>query len=174
MRILLRLKPLSEYVQNFEYHHAIQGFIYSLLANTSFEKLHDKKGYKFFSFSNIFAARLQGDLYNMIIASPLTDFIEQIAYQLRKMIDYHIPVEIGGRFELLDVVVIKSKNLTFPLQLVTGSPILIRIPQEKFKRQSDDSTPKGSIFWRSSHPIEVIHRRNRGELEKEILRLFMF
>ena len=83
------------------------------------------------------------------------------------MIDYQIPLEIGGRFELQNIVIIGNKNLTFPLQIITGSPILIRIPCEKFKAESDHSTLHRVIQWRSSYPIELFIDAIESNLNKK-------
>ncbi|MEM5870703.1 MAG: CRISPR-associated protein Cas6, partial [Candidatus Aenigmatarchaeota archaeon] len=54
MRILLRLEALKNCIYDMKYFHKLQGFIYRLLKETEYRVLHDKKGYKFFCFSNIF------------------------------------------------------------------------------------------------------------------------
>ncbi len=84
---MLHLKSFKSFTPSFEYHHKLQGFIYSLLKNTSFEKLHDQKGYKFYSFSDIFIGRnAENNLFNFMI-SPSSRFIEEISYQLQKLGD---------------------------------------------------------------------------------------
>jgi CRISPR-associated endoribonuclease Cas6 len=172
LRIILHLKPLNEYIPTFEYHHRVQGFIYSLLTNTSFEGLHDKKGYKFFSFSNIFAkVSTDSSSYNLIIASPSSDFINQISYQLQKVIEYQIPIEIGSLFELQEFIIVKNNNLTFPLEIITGSPILVRIPIEKFKEVSTNSALYKSIYWRSSHPLQLFIDALESNLKKKYTQL---
>ena len=155
MRIILYLKSLSDYKTNFQYHHKVQGFIYSLLRNTEFENLHDKKGYKFFCFSNIFSTNADSRNYKLIISSPADKFIHQVLYQLDKIVKNGIPIEIGSLFELIDFIKIGDMNETFPLHLITSSPILIRIPIEKFKDYSTDTASYNSVYWRSSHPIQL-------------------
>ena len=54
MRLLLKLRALKNQAYDLKYHHKLQGFIYSLLDGTPYVKLHDRRGYKFFCFSNIF------------------------------------------------------------------------------------------------------------------------
>jgi len=146
---------LNQFTLDFQYYYKIQGFIYSLLRNSSFEDLHNKKGYKFFCFSNIFArATTKDSSYYLIIASPSSRFLEQITYQLKKMTEYQIPIEIGKSIlELQDFGVIPNKNLIFPLRIITGSPIIIRIPLNKFEEQSENLARYASIYWRSSHPL---------------------
>lgn len=166
---MLSLNALGRFAPNFEYHHQVQAFIYSLLRNTTFEDLHDKKGYKFFCFSNIFRGKDATDelLYNLIVSSPSPKFIDQISYQLQKIIELQIPVEIGCLFQLRGFNTISTSNLTFPLRLITGSPILIRVPLEKFSQESTDSAPYQSIYWRSHHPIHLFIDALESNLKKK-------
>jgi CRISPR-associated endoribonuclease Cas6 len=169
VRIILDLIPCTNYRPNFEYHHNIQRFVYKLLKNTSFQNLHDKKGYKFFSFSNIFKNNdLQQDRYKMIISSPSSRFIEQISYQLQKLRENNIPIEIGNIvFELIEYRIISNPNFQFPLRIVTGSPILIRIPLKKFNQQSDKRMPYQSVYWRASHPLQLFTEALEQNLRKK-------
>ena len=169
MRILLRLKSLNQFKLDFQYYYKIQGFIYSLLRNSSFEDLHNKKGYKFFSFSNIFASAASNDpSFYLIIASPSSKFLDQISYQLNKMIDYQIPMEIGKSIlELQHFGVIRNENLIFPLRIITGSPIIIRIPITKFKEQPENFARYASVYWRSSHPLYLFIEALELNLKKK-------
>jgi CRISPR-associated endoribonuclease Cas6 len=103
----------------------------------------------------------------MIIASPSTNFIEHISYQLQKIIEHQIPIDVGSIFELERFVVNQNKNLSFPLQIITGSPILIRITIEKFRQQSTYSAPYRAIYWRYSHPIELFIDAVESNLKKK-------
>jgi len=105
LRVILKLKNLTSFLPDFQYHSKVQGFIYSLLRNTSFQNLHDKKGFKFFSFSNIFSDRSNPDrLFNLLIASPSDKFINEISYQLEKITENELSVEIGTLFELPQII----------------------------------------------------------------------
>ena len=169
MRIILQLKPLNQFTPNFEYHHKVQGFVYSLLKNTSFEDLHNKKGYKFFCFSNLFVRgeSQNNHVFNLIISSPSSKFIEQVSYQLQKIIEYQIPIDIGSVFELQDFNLIQNKNVSFPLEIITGAPILIRISLEKFAKSSTETAPYKSIYWRSSHPVNLFVDAIEANLKKK-------
>jgi CRISPR-associated endoribonuclease Cas6 len=103
----------------------------------------------------------------MIITSPSYRFIEQVSYQLQKIIDYQIPIEIGSIFELQDFVRVQNKNVSFPLEIITGSPILVRIPIEKFAKSSAESAPYKSIYWRSSHPLNLFIEAVESNLKKK-------
>ena len=80
MRLLLKFhnnKKINPFkISKFE----IQGFIYSLLKDTRFHYLHDLKGFKFFSFSNVFIVNNE---YNLIISSPNSKLVKTMYYKLR-------------------------------------------------------------------------------------------
>ncbi len=154
MRILLFIKSLQNYQINFEYHAKIQGFIYSFLRNSDFDQLHDKKGYKFFCFSNIFKST-KSDHYHLIISSPNKELVNQIHEQLIKIIDNCVLISIGSLFKIVKAIKVPERNLTFPLKIITQSPIIIRIPIEKYSGKTIHTAPYKSVLWRSDHPIDL-------------------
>ena len=156
MRIILKLRSSATFSINFEYHSKIQGFLYSILKNSSFDHLHDKKGYKFFTFSNIFKVKynLDNPLYNLIISSPSSKLIREICYHLQKIRESNIPLEIGNTFGLESFKIL-NYNLSFPAKIITASPIIIRIPLKRFSKDSDISYPYPTIYWRCSHPLDL-------------------
>ena len=165
MRILLFLKPLQDYQINFEYHRKIQGFIYSFLRNSSFNQLHDKKGYKFFCFSNIFKS--SNSKYFLIISSPNKELLDHIYEQLNKIAGNHTPIYIGSLFRLTKVTKIPERNLIFPLKIVTQSPIIIRIPLKKYHGNTIHDALYRSVFWRSGHPIDLFVNALESNMRKK-------
>ena len=130
--------------------------------------MHDKKGFKFFSFSNIFSDRSNPDrLFNLIIASPSDKFVNEISYQLEKITENELPVEIGTLFELKNFRLIHNSNLQLPLTIMTESPILLRIPLSKFIDESLDSAPHKYAYWRSSHPVNLFISSLESNLKKK-------
>jgi len=80
MRLLLELTSAKDCEYDLRYYYKLQGFIYSLFKDTPYSVLHDKKGYKFFCFSNIFPVPKdgkikKGDKKNLLIYSPDKLFI---------------------------------------------------------------------------------------------------
>lgn len=144
----------------------MQGFIYSLLRNTKFDHLHDKQGFKFFCFSNIYKAK-GSNYHNLIISSPDPDFITQVEYQLNKIIENQIPIEIGGLFELIKVTKVPVKNLEFPLKVITQSPIIIRISIEKYHGKVTDTAPYKEVFWRKDHPVDLFIESLEANMKKK-------
>jgi CRISPR-associated endoribonuclease Cas6 len=130
--------------------------------------LHDKKGFKFFSFSNIFSDRSNPDrLFNLIIASPSDKFVNEKSYQLEKIIENELPVEIGTLSELKNFRLIHNSDIQLPLTIMTESPILLRIPLSKFIDESQNSAPHKYVYWRSSHPISLVINSLESNLKKK-------
>src|SRR5215203_6800226 len=78
MRLLIKLSSKFNFQYNTEYHYYLQGFIYNLIKGSRYHFLHDKKGYKYFCFSNIFpfsSLIRKKELKNLIISSPDDEFI---------------------------------------------------------------------------------------------------
>jgi CRISPR-associated endoribonuclease Cas6 len=139
-----------------QYHYHLQGFIYNLLRGSKYHQIHDKEGYKFFCFSNIFPAKAleKGDLRTLIVSSPDNEFI---AYLYEALQQWSSDVKVGGMEFKIDFI----EKLEVPLThsafvMITGTPIIIRVPREKYKAYNID--PKGQydyVYWRSDHPIDL-------------------
>ena len=84
MRLLLRVRPLKNYVQNEQttarYHVGMRGWIYSKMKDTNYNWVHDAKAFKPFSFSSVMGVKdallEKGKEYTILISSPLPDLIE--------------------------------------------------------------------------------------------------
>ncbi len=154
MRLLLTMKSLQNHKMNFEYHGKIQGFVYSFLKNSNFDQLHDKKGYKFFCFSNVFRSK-NSDNYHLIISSPNIELINYIYEEIKKIIDKRMLVSIDSLFLVIKVIKIPEKNLKYPLTIITQSPIILRIHVSKYYGKISHTAPYKSILWRSDHPVNL-------------------
>jgi CRISPR-associated endoribonuclease Cas6 len=89
MRILINLRAAKNQGYESLYHHKLQGFVYGLLRDSGFDGLHDKEGYKFFCFSNIFPIKDimgAGEAFNLIIASPNAELISSVEGALEKIL----------------------------------------------------------------------------------------
>ncbi len=170
MRILIKLKNAKEQAYDLKYNNKLQGFIYNLLHNTEYGKLHDGEGYKFFSFSNIFPmSSRKGDGRTFIIASPDEKFIDVVSVKLNERKDSLL--HIGEyEFELLDVkkINVKLKNKA---ELITGTPIVIRIPREKYKEYGIDGE-YDSVYWKRKHTDLVFITQLESNLFKKYNRFY--
>jgi CRISPR-associated endoribonuclease Cas6 len=142
-----------------QYHYHLQGFIYHLLKHSIYEHIHDKEGYKFFCFSNIFPAKnlQKGDIRTLIISSPDGEFISHLDNVLRQAWNT-TEINIGCmkfRIDYIDKLVQKVPNGLL-VTLITGTPIIVRIPSEKYLKYGIELKREyGYIYWRSEHPIDL-------------------
>ena len=171
MRLLIKLYSKSSFLYDNEYHHNLQGFIYSLLKNSKYHYLHDKKGYKFFCFSNIFPFSnmiMKNKIKNLLISSPDIEFLVYIDSLLNEF--QNKLVQIGNmEFEIIG----KEKlSINFPnenqISLVTGTPIIIRIPNSKFTQYNMKPLQYEYYYWRREYPLELFI----SQLENSLIKKF--
>ena len=173
MRILLKLESTKDQVYQLDYHYSLQGFIYNLLNDSSFEYLHNKRGYKFFCFSNIFPysnMMKKGDIKYLLISSPSKEFIDHIAYRLKEYKNRHI-ISIGDmKFMLKNIEIIdcQIKRSRSEVRLITATPIIIRISRIKYKRfDINPPYPYKYIYWRKEYPFELFIEQLENNLSKK-------
>lgn len=152
---MLNILSLSDAVYTVEYNHFLQAFIYDLLRESIFDKLHTKGGYKFFCFSNIFPVGdiRKGDIRKIIISSPSIDFIN-ILYE--KLLNVET-MKIGSMmFEVLKVNRLSLKVGVGSIRLITGTPIVLRIPKRRAKEFGIAIKEHYEyIYWRLNMPIKI-------------------
>lgn len=159
MRLILELRSESDMEYDNQYHYNIQGLIYNLLKTSEkYSYLHDKKGYKFFCFSNIFPYSkkiTKGDIRNLIISSPDPDFIDLLDKNLGPF--FNNIINIGNMKFVLNSR--KKRNVIFPVEkpflLITGTPIIMRIHKTKLSTINDVLLKNYRYYyWRSDLPLE--------------------
>jgi CRISPR-associated endoribonuclease Cas6 len=87
MRLVIKLRCAKSSAYEMQYHYYLQGFIYNLLKGSKYHYIHNKEGYKFFCFSNIFPATKnleKNDLRTLIISSPDYEFIAHLYEMLNQ------------------------------------------------------------------------------------------
>ncbi|NCN64511.1 MAG: CRISPR-associated endoribonuclease Cas6 [Candidatus Altiarchaeum hamiconexum] len=165
MRLLIKLRNAKEQAYDLNYYHKLQGFIYSLLKDTSYSELHNHKGYKFFSFSNIFPMKTKKhDERNLMIASPSGKFIDVFLGKISERKDNLL--HIGEyELELRGIKKIKPK-IENKCTLITGTPIVIRIPKENYEKYDIDEE-HDSAFWKKKHSFEAFIKQLESNLFKK-------
>lgn len=121
MRLFLKLKSTGNASESSISKYTIQGMLYSSLGETRFSSLHDQKGFKFFTFSDLFPS---GDFKenvfkNLIVSSPNKELIEAwYTYFISKKYVYlsNLPLEI---IEVSKFEIEPSENYE------SGSPIVL-------------------------------------------------
>lgn len=85
MRVILKFKPLTSHSYESVGAYDVQGFIYNLLRGTYFHKHHLHRGFKFFTFSNIFPITPYSLDHEktLIISSPNANLAWHIYEQLK-------------------------------------------------------------------------------------------
>jgi CRISPR-associated endoribonuclease Cas6 len=169
MRLLIKLRATENAPYEMEYHHHIQGLIYNTLRGSEYDN-HDKKGYKYFCFSNIFPFdHLQkNDLRNLIVSSPNNNFIsylqEQLEYDSNNIRIGRMKFKIDSSDKL---------NVTLPngsmFSLITGTPIITRIKKEKYVGMAEQQLTNGHeyIYWRMDHPVDLFITKLEDNLIKK-------
>lgn len=170
MRILLKLKAIRECEYDNKYYHKLQGFVYGLLKDTEYRVLHNKKGYKFFCFSNIFPRGniKAGDVRNLIISSPDTYFIKLIEKKVNEFIDKGQTILIGEmafRIENYKVFEIKLKKRH--LSIVSSTPIIIRIPEKNYEKYGIEDKKRRYVYWRPKYGLESFLAQIQSNLFKK-------
>jgi len=173
LRLLVRLKALRRVAYNLAYHKDLQGLVYRFLRNSAFKTLHDRKGYKYFSFSNIVPpSRMidEGSSRSLIVASPDSHFIETVSKGLE---------QIQGREVRIGEMAFKVEetrpfNQDLPedsfdgFTLTSGTPIIVRIPQNRL--QEYGITPKHPyryVYWRKEHTPTAFMKQLEENLVKK-------
>ncbi|MEM4736652.1 MAG: CRISPR-associated endoribonuclease Cas6 [Nitrososphaeria archaeon] len=162
MRLLLSLESEADAAYDRSYYHKLQGFIYNHLRETPYSTLHNKKGYKFFCFSNIFPIGdiKQGDKRQLLISSPNEDFIKTLAKQLTA------DVNIGDmHFKLKEMKPLDIK-LGNNVTIITATPLIFRIPKRNFSLYGIESN-KPYVFWMPSYSVEALIKQIEDNIFKK-------
>ncbi|MEM3374256.1 MAG: CRISPR-associated endoribonuclease Cas6 [Candidatus Woesearchaeota archaeon] len=161
MRLILKLKSRKDSIYDTKYYHKLRGFIYNLLKNSIFD-IHDKRKYKFFCFSNIFPIEeIKTDkIRNLLISSPNKDFI----YWLKGKISEEKIIEIGEmQFELVDLKIINQELYN---RLITGTPIVVRIPKNRYKEYNIISN-RPYEYWKTEYETKPFIKQLTENLIKK-------
>lgn len=165
-RLLLKLRTMEDARYDTEYHRDLQGLIYSILRGSDYDN-HDKQGYKFFTFSNIFPFHdlRKNDIRNLLISSPSNDFISY----LKEQFDYIQQIRIGRmkfKIDYSDKFNIVSRDA---FTLITATPIVARIQKYRYEHIGEQELVDGhdAYYWRSNHPVELFITQLENNLIKK-------
>lgn len=161
IRLLIKLESVSDSVYDPEYYHKLQGFIYNVLKKTH-SPLHDKKGYKFFCYSNIFPIgdMKEGSRRHLIISSPDKTIIKALYSNIPET------AEIGYmKFNVIDrkKLIVKINENQY---LITSTPVITRIPRIRYT-EYDIESPHEYTYWRHQHPIKAFLKQLEENIHKK-------
>ena len=143
MRLMIVFEP-KEYVKYSDIDkYDVQGFIYSLLKNSSlFNNLHDIVGFKFFNFSNIFPISdfEKNTLKKLIISSPNPDFIRSLYDKLNKISTFRLN---KYKMEILKIKVLRNKKSS---KFISSTPIVLFEDNENNRYYSFKQNPNFDFF----------------------------
>jgi len=167
MRLLLNLISEKDCVYDLSYFNKIQGLIYNLLENSIYRKIHDKPGYKFFCFSNIFPIGnlKENDSRNLLISSPDGAFIKL----LKNRIEEKDSIGIGEMQFHIDKIKILNPILRKNSRLISATPIVIRIPERNYEKYKipEEYRKRRYIFWRPCYSFEAFVKQLEENLIKK-------
>jgi len=148
MRLLLELKSLKDCVYDLKYYSNFQGFVYNLVKGTFYGSLHEREGYKYFCFSNLFQVKNsrveQGVVYKWLVSSPNHNFIHVVKQKLLGLVGGK--VNLGEYSFVLEGFKVLQPRIRDGDVLITGTPILLRIPKKDFGKYNIGSEAH-YVYW---------------------------
>jgi CRISPR-associated endoribonuclease Cas6 len=172
LRLLLKLVPKKSHPYVNDYHYHLQAAIYSLIREGGLQNLHEKRGYKFFCFSNIFPFGNfeQGIERNLLVSSPdhaIIEAIQQASSSKMRSGDAFFVGEL--QFAISGVSRPFRINLEGTEPTVrSATPIVMRIPRAKYEEYG--IRPKidyDYVFWRASIPFEAFVTQLQDNIAKK-------
>lgn len=121
MRIIIKILPKETFVYEDVNKYFIHSFIWNLLKDTEFSKLHDIKKFKFFTFSNIFPVSdfKFNDEKQFIVSSPNKYFIHTLADKLQNLRNFKLGIH---EFELSEF---KKFSMELKQRWQSSTPIVL-------------------------------------------------
>lgn len=165
MRLLITIQSLKDTAYNLPVNAKLQGLIYATLQNTPFSPLHDKNGYKFFCFSNIFPIGdiKKDDIRHILISSPNKGLLAQIKTGLLSK----ETLNIGEfQFKIKEIREIRPK-LPNSFKIAAATPITIRIPENRYEEYGIQTAKKRYVFWRPEYSFEAFLKQLNENLFKK-------
>lgn len=167
MRLLLTFKALKDcsYLNGYD---KLRGFVYSLQEGSAAFNRHDIVGYKLFTFSNIFPVGdlKTNDMRQFMISSPSKDFIYYLRGRLTEMQDRKEVQNIGEYSFQITSVKSLSPKVTSSCELITGTPIVIRIPPSRYAEYGIKSE-RPFEYWRPEHDFNGFLKQLTDNLLKK-------
>jgi CRISPR-associated endoribonuclease Cas6 len=150
----------------------LQGFIYNCLRDTEYSILHDKKGYKFFCFSNIFPIGniKSNEKRNLIISSPDRFFIKILEDKIKELSEKNGVINIGEyQFSIEEISKINVK-LNRNCKLISATPIIIKIHEKNYEKYKipEEFRKKRYVYWRPQYSFEAFV----DQLEKNLIKKY--
>ncbi len=172
LRLLVRLNPELDSPYDNDYHYHLQGLVYSLIREAGRSDVHERPGYKFFCFSNIFPYRdkfARGIEQELLISSPDPELMFSISRALHARMEVKSAVQVGAMaFSIsgIEGPFHAKMPLDSVVSVISSTPIIIRIPSWRY---SDYGIVSNRPFenWRDSLPLEAFVKQLKDNMEKK-------
>ena len=162
MRLKIKIVPQEDFVYSEINNYLTHSMIWDLLKDTEFEKLHDIKKFKFFTFSEIQrpTSFLEGREKWFYISSP-NKYLIEILY---KKISEKETIKLGKH--VLNVYTTKPFNMSFSKVWKSGSVIILQVSRNRYwskkydsldiflKRLKENALKKHNIFFNDKLDFE--------------------
>ncbi|QXO95661.1 CRISPR-associated endoribonuclease Cas6 [Methanospirillum purgamenti] len=170
MRIILELKNKQDQKNISLEYHKLQGFIYSIIKDSGYTGIHDKRGYKPFSYSNMFPYQNQrkDEILKIIFATPGIQLGESVYKTLEKRLNSLI--HIGDcEYYLSDLKQLNLEIHSFPFRIVVNTPIILRIPEYNYDLYDIPEIERKPryIYWRPNVPFSTFIKQLTENLIKK-------
>jgi CRISPR-associated endoribonuclease Cas6 len=142
MRLKITIIPKEEFPKNAINQYHIHSFLWELLKDTKYSKLHDQPRFKYFCFSEIFPIGdfKKNEAKYIILSSPNEDFINTIYEKIKET-----PNICLNRHKF-EVYCGKPFKLKFRTRAISGSPLVLQV--------------QPNIYWSVKyHSLSVFLRR---------------
>src|SRR3989338_3946280 len=173
MRLLIKLRSLKACAYDKKYYHKLRGFIYGLQRESKVFNRHVLQGYKYFCYSNIFPVEdmRNGERRSLIVSCPSTDWIDWLRGRLERYHDTKKPVEIGEMQFSIEELKSLMPRIGRRAKLITGTPIVLRIPKEKYRHYGISST-RPFEYWRPQYDFSAFLKQLNDNLLKKYKQYF--
>jgi len=169
------MKPTKSHTYDNDYHYHLQAAVYSLIREGGLTNLHEKNGYKFFCFSNIFPFGnfKTNEEKKLLISSPSKSIMQAIVQSIRNKIRTNEELKVGDMaFQIVRFEGPFRLRLSKPRAKVrTETPIIVRIPSYNLVNLqgiNKNITKYKYVYWRETIPPTYFHDQLYDNMEKKI------
>lgn len=170
MRLLLKLVPKKSHAYVNDYHYHLQAAIYSLIREGGLPDVHEKKGYKFFCFSNIFpfGEFSRSVEKHLLISSPNSEITSAIRASIGHRIASQQPLKIGELdFGVTEAQYLSTNFANGIVGLRAATPIIIRVPSRSYGNYGIVSH-RPYENWRENLPLEIFVKQLLDNMAKKV------
>ncbi|MBI5390465.1 CRISPR-associated endoribonuclease Cas6 [Candidatus Woesearchaeota archaeon] len=167
MRLLITVESMKD-CSHVHCYGKMRGFVYSLQKESPAFNKHNASGYKLFTFSNIFPAQdvKSGETRYFQISSPLKDLMYYLKGRLGEMQEKKIVLNIGEYQFLITSVRSLHPVVTSSCELITGTPIVLRIPNQRYEEYGISSL-RSYEYWRPDYDFSIFVKQLTDNLIKK-------